>query len=293
MKTLTQILIEEQSRHHSFSVSDSDLSNDIQRSWLDNQTTDAWRHNRMRSGIEALISFNDKWLTVGDCRFASDAVWLKRHGASVTASDIQDVSLKQARELDLIDEYKILNMESLNIEDDAYDYIFCKESLHHLSRPYLGIYEMIRCARKGVILIEPTGRSPLNVFGQLTLLVKNIISDRNIFFEESGNYVFELKKFDIEQILLSLGISRFSYRYLNDDYMEGVEKEYMGSIYKHIQKRILLKDLRDMLFQWTKGMIVVVIHANNVDSSSISVLHEFGFKTVTLPQSPLIENFSI
>lgn len=290
MKTLTQILLEEQSRHHSFSVSDTDLSNDIQRSWLNTQTTDAWRHNRMRSGIEALVSSNDKWLTVGDCRFASDAVWLKSHGASVSASDIQDVSLKHAHELGLIDDYKILNMESLNIEDDAYDYIFCKESLHHLSRPYLGIYEMIRCARKGVILIEPTGRSPLNVYGQMTFALKNLISRRNIFFEESGNYVFELKKFDIEQILLSLGISRFSYRYLNDDYVEGVEEEYMGLIYKHIQKRIFLKDLRDILFQWTKGMIVVVIHANEVDYSSISTLHQFGFKTVTLAQSPLINN---
>jgi SAM-dependent methyltransferase len=179
-------------------------------------------------------------------------------------------------------------MESLALDDDSFDYIFCKESLHHLSRPYLGIYEMIRCARKGVVLIEPGGRSPLNPFGKITHAFRYLFNERPIFFEESGNYVFELKRFEIEQILLSLGIYRFSYRYLNDDYIAGVETDHMGSLFNKIRIRIWLKDQRDYLFQWTQGMIVVVIHSNEVDQITIDSLSNFGFKNVNLPLSPLL-----
>jgi 2-polyprenyl-3-methyl-5-hydroxy-6-metoxy-1,4-benzoquinol methylase len=288
MKTLTSILLDTQSMHHSFSTKLPVIENDFQHTWLDQTTTDAWRHNRMRNGIQTLISSNDSWLTVGDCRFGADAAWLKRFGANVTASDIQDVSLKEAKESNLIDQYLILNMESLALESDSYDYIFCKESLHHLSRPYLGIYEMIRCARKGVVLIEPAGRSPLNQFGKITHAIKYAFNERKIFFEESGNYVFELKKIEIEQILLSLGISRFSYRYLNDDYIQGVETDQMSSLFAKIRMRIWLKDLRDYLFQWSQGMIVVVIHSNEVAQDEINSLADFGFKNIILPLSPLL-----
>ena len=35
-----------------------------------------------------------------------------------------------------------------HFEDNSFDIVFTKESMHHWPRPYLGIYEMLRVAAK-------------------------------------------------------------------------------------------------------------------------------------------------
>ncbi len=47
------------------------------------------------------------------------------------------------------------NSESLRIPSKSFDLVICKEGIHHLARPILGVYEMLRVSRSGVIIIEP------------------------------------------------------------------------------------------------------------------------------------------
>ena len=52
----------------------------IAKSWLNEQSLDYWRHNRMLKLIRPLIEKNEKWLTIGDGRYGSEAAWLKKMG---------------------------------------------------------------------------------------------------------------------------------------------------------------------------------------------------------------------
>ena len=47
------------------------------------------------------------------------------------------------------------NAECLDFETQSFDLVYCKEGLHHLARPILGFYEMLRVCRRGAIFIEP------------------------------------------------------------------------------------------------------------------------------------------
>jgi len=50
--------------------------------------------------------------------------------------------------------YEQQNAESLHFASQSFDIIFCKEGLHHLARPVLGLYEMLRTCRVAVVFIE-------------------------------------------------------------------------------------------------------------------------------------------
>jgi len=51
--------------------------------------------------------------------------------------------------------YQKQNMEKISLKSRSYDIVFCKEALHHIPRPVLGLYEMLRICKHTVIIIEP------------------------------------------------------------------------------------------------------------------------------------------
>ena len=60
----------------------------IADSWLDLESLDYWRHNRILNLIRPFINKNEKWLTIGDGRYGSEAAWLKRNGVYSHSSDL-------------------------------------------------------------------------------------------------------------------------------------------------------------------------------------------------------------
>lgn len=50
-----------------------------------------------------------------------------------------------------------LKMAKPCLQDDAFDYVLCKDSYHHMPRPMIALYQMLRVARRAVVLIEPPG----------------------------------------------------------------------------------------------------------------------------------------
>ena len=127
-------------------------------SWKNKKTVDFWRHERMYSCLSPILSSypSSSWLTVGDGRYGTDANYILSKGEKdVLATDISDTYLKIAYEEGFINKYKVENAEQLSFSNDSFDFVLCKESYHHFPRPMVALYEMIRVARKGVILIEP------------------------------------------------------------------------------------------------------------------------------------------
>ena len=51
--------------------------------------------------------------------------------------------------------YEKQNCENISFESQSFDLVFCKEGLHHLARPVLGLYEMLRVCSDAVIFVEP------------------------------------------------------------------------------------------------------------------------------------------
>ena len=97
-------------------------------------------------------------MTVGDGRFGKDAhvVQSKDPSARVHATDISDMLLREAAATGYIKSFSRENAESLSFGDGEFDFVLCKESYHHFPRPMIALYEMIRVAGTGVILMEPT-----------------------------------------------------------------------------------------------------------------------------------------
>jgi SAM-dependent methyltransferase len=50
--------------------------------------------------------------------------------------------------------YEEQNAECLGFAAQSFDIVFCKEGLHHLARPVMGLYEMLRTSRHAVVFIE-------------------------------------------------------------------------------------------------------------------------------------------
>ena len=162
------------------------------------------------------------WLTIGDFT-GVEAMYLTEQGQKTMASDISDVFLKEAHRLKLIDAYDRINVEQIEYDEDMFDYVLCKEAFHHFPRAYLGLYEMIRVAKKGVVLIEPT-----DVFCKMSSLVflknfcdlfnPNLINKlwKNRYsWEVVGNYVFKLSEREIEKVAMGMGLPCIAFKGVN------------------------------------------------------------------------------
>lgn len=200
----------------------------IANSWLGSNSLDYWRHERLRRPLLSVIAANPKssWLTIGDGRFGTDANYLMRHGIkSVVASDLNDNLLKIAAKNKFINSYRKVNAESIEFEDDSFDFIYCKEALHHFPRPHIALHEMYRVAKFGVILTEPRDflidNNPIShLFNKL---VYSILGKKNHFFEPVGNYVYGFSEREYEKFLLGMHFNKIAFSYCNDSYAQDIE----------------------------------------------------------------------
>lgn len=207
----------------------------IHQSWFAENTVDFWRHSRMYDTIQqfALYYKDLSWLTIGDGRYGLDSIRLRKKFdiKNIFPTDISGSMLKYSKEKGFIDNYGVENAEALSFEDNSFDIVFTKESMHHWPRPYLGIYEMLRVAAKAVILIEPFDNHS----------VVDVRSD----YEKSGNFIFRVNLREFNKIIHSCGCAGIAYTFFNDAYESGAEFEKFdekSEILKKIQLRIHERD---------------------------------------------------
>lgn len=138
-------------------------------------------------------------LTVGDGKGGHEAQIIKKFGNRTIASDISTEMLEIAKAKNLIDGFAQEDAENLSFLDSSFDYCVIKESLHHLPRPYMCIYEMLRVARRGIILIEPNGDHCYKI--------------GNEQYESSGNYKYQFTLKELIQCSACLGFNNVAYGY--------------------------------------------------------------------------------
>lgn len=271
-------------------------------SWQRNDTLDSWRHNRMRAISIPLIKYfkNANWLTVGDGRYGNDGNFLKRNGAKkVHCSDISNELLKIAFKNNFIDDYSEQNAENLDFEDNSFDFIFCKEALHHCPRPYIALNEMFRVSKKGIIIIEPRDQYiDTTIFHQFYTFIKNSFKRSNLHtFEEVGNYQYRISKYEIEKFLLGMNYNLYGTFELTDYYEHGIENIKLNtSNYneKKIIKRLKLKIKKGELYSRLKlrksNIVGFILFKEPPDNLLIKNLERFGWKIIKLPKNPYKTN---
>lgn len=284
----------------------ANLPNDekkLYETWKNEDTVDYWRHFRMIEPLSAILkqNANTKILTIGDGRYGSDSIMIKKinPSLSVLPTDIGDYLLKKAKQEKIIEDYKIENAEQLSFNEKQFYYTFCKESFHHFPRPYVALYEMLRVSQKGVMLIEPNEPWPptaIQLFWRNTKNALKKILNKNIFhfdhwrFEQSGNYVFAVSDREIEKTALAINLPAVAFYYFNDYYTKGVEYEKSNSdLHKIVKSKISVLNLMSKLKLKKHNAIVAVLFKQTPDEELIHSLKKSGFEIRILPTNPYLD----
>ncbi|PNG24191.1 class I SAM-dependent methyltransferase [Methylocella silvestris] len=264
-------------------------------SWLDDTTSDNWRHNRMYQFARLFVADGDAatWLTVGDGRFGLDSVALRKRGVkNVLPSDIASSGLERAKEIGLIDAYATENAESMSFQDGEFDYVMCKEAYHHFPRPFAALYEMLRVANKGVIIVEPNDywQSPV---GKLAFIVKRLLGKaRHVDqtrYEESGNYVYTVSEREIEKLCLGLDLPCVFFKGINDVYIQGGENApaaWTSLVFVRMRLMILVLDALCALGLFKPTRLLICIFKKEPSQILRREFSAAGWKLVDLPRNP-------
>jgi len=279
--------------------------------WTHDDTVDWWRHARMHSCLEPLLEAypGARWVTIGDGRYGTDAHYLLQHGAKALATDISETMLRRAKAEGFITEYKKENAEQLSFADNSFDFALCKEAYHHMPRPMMAVYEMLRVARRAVVFIEPDQTPTLvNPRRVLKMLVKELliqlgfsrlfkkrstaIIDFGIdWYEEAGNYGFCISRRELERVALGLDYPHVAFRGFNDAYVAGVEEEKAvesSELFNRIRAEIEQKDRRCKrgLSLAYPEYLVAIIFKQAIDDGLRSALVTAGYDVIDLQRNP-------
>jgi len=139
---------------------------------------------------------NGKRVLIASCGTGIDVYYMKKYfNCTFFVTDISENAVAIAKASFPGIEGRVEDAEKLSFSDDSFDYAFIAASLHHLPRPVLGLYELIRVSKKGVIVIEPNDSCLTRIATAWGLATE---------VEESGNYVYRLSKHDVARIAKSL-----------------------------------------------------------------------------------------
>ena len=253
---------------------------------------DNWRHTRMLDMAAPLFEFfpHSRWLTVGDGRYGSDAAHLMRRGLLAVATSLTEDLLKQAHDRGYIEDYRAENAEKLSCADKEFDFILCKEAYHHFPRPPVALYEMLRVAKYGVVLIEPVDNPrALNWFR--TLAKKILRGDTEQEFEPSGNYLYRVSVRELRKLMLALGGSVIAHKGFNDFFVARLSNyKARGRNFGNMATRIGV-GIQDTLARsrlMGYGLACIIVFSSQPPQSLLEKLRASGFVVDRLPKNPYV-----
>jgi SAM-dependent methyltransferase len=253
-------------------------------------SVDCWRHTRMLASVNVLVRQlpDAKWLTVGDGRYGSDAGYLTSLGADALATSLTDERLKRGAELGFIKKFKIENAERLSFADGEFDFVFCKEAYHHFPRPPVALYEMLRVARVGVVMIEPCDNPRL--LDVAKRWAKRLLrGDSEFNYEVSGNFLYRLHIGELGKLMCAMGNHTLAVRGINDFYVArfaGKQASRSSKAFWLTRLGIGLQDVlaRLRLVGW--GLCCVVVFNGTPPAALLAALKRDGFSILELPKNP-------
>ena len=267
--------------------------------WYRSDTVGAWIQERLRRMLLPLIAAYpaSRWLTIGDGA-GTDARFLLEHGLDALATDISTQLLAAAFQAKYIKAYALENAEKLSFANDSFDFAHCKEAYHHFPRPYLALYEMLRVAKHGVVLIEPfdpwIGSS--TVARKLFIGIRRLLGQRTEKhgYEQVGNYQYTLSVREMEKVAVGMNFPVIAYLPMNSFYRPGVETAPVvgngpGSLFHRAQAVLALKNMLSRFGLIPYGLLILVIFKRLPDENSLTLLKKSGFSIERLPANPYLD----
>ncbi|WP_153115700.1 class I SAM-dependent methyltransferase [Rhodocyclus tenuis] len=251
---------------------------------------DNWRHSRMLSCTQPLLAAlpEAEWMTLGDGRYGSDAAYLKERGIKATATSLTDEKLAVAHENGFIDAYRIENAEHISLGENAVDFVLCKEAYHHFPRPPIALYEMLRVARVGAVLIEPLDDQ--RILNLVRTAAKRLLrGDTVLDFEPSGNFLYRLNLRELGKLLTAMGGEVIAFKGVNDFY-HGRLSRYdarqvnVGTLLT--RAGITVQDALSSLGLMGFGLGCVVVFKGRPEGVLLDTLGASGFSIIELPKNP-------
>jgi len=249
--------------------------------------------------LEPFWSKPNNWLTIADYN-GLEANFLRHKSQDVMASDISDAFLAEAKAEGLIEDYRKINVEKIDLPDNSYDYVSCREAFHHFPRPYLGLYEMLRVSKKATMLIEPIDvltRMPLllavkNILDRFNPLLINKLWKNRFSFETVGNYVFKVSEREIEKIAMGIGLRLIAFKGINvllhfKD--EVLEVPHNRKVWRKLQSQLRIKDILCKLKIIPYNTVCSIIFKEYPDETTLRKMREQGFKIIPLPENPYLK----
>jgi SAM-dependent methyltransferase len=255
------------------------------------------------------------WLTIGDVN-GWDAARILRMGAlKVTASDLSTERLILAANEGLIEHFRAENAEEIQLPDESYDVVFCKEALHHFPRPWLGLYEMLRVAKQAVILIEPRDWvldrgparpvGPFGIFQSFSLWFQERFAGRSkvlpsseLFrlgdgaaYEPVGNYVFSISSRELEKIALGLDLPAVAFCAVNDHFEEGLSGHPAtdsSSVFQRIRDLLARADSKTAAGVGGSSLLLAAIFKRMPAADLRDCLNNAGWFVRELPRNPYL-----
>jgi SAM-dependent methyltransferase len=263
---------------------------------LGKKTIAHWLQDIFFSCIDPLLEENKHWLTVGDA-YGFDAQYIESRGSVAMATDLNVDFLVVAQEEGIIARYKAENAEQLSFPDEHFDYVLCKESYHHFPRPYAALYEMIRVAKKGIVIIEPQDpvtKMPMllwffNLFKTKPQLLNRIWKNR-FSYEPVGNFVYKVSEREFEKFAAGLNLPVLAFKRINPNfYFKGAEvltqKKYNGRFMKiKVKKAIMDILLKCRLFPGQ--VLCTVVFKTIPENSLLQQMKAEGYHFVHIPENP-------
>lgn len=270
------------------------------RSGLEVQGVGDWLQDLFFNCLNPLLKRKDQvWLTVGDA-YGFDAQYILKNGNGAIASDLNADFLKLAKEEGIISDFSAQNAEHLTYQDQHFDYILCKESYHHFPRPYAALYEMIRVARKGIVLIEPqdpVSRMPL-LLGLVNLLAMGgsnwpaKLWKNRFSYEPVGNFVYKISERELEKFAAGLNLPLVAFKKLNPNfYFEGANNTEASLKSSRFRMICLKKKLFDGLVKirlMPSQVLSAVVFKELPAAETLTELKKSGYQLVYITPNPYL-----
>jgi ubiquinone/menaquinone biosynthesis C-methylase UbiE len=144
------------------------------------------------------IDLDDNDILLASCGCGIDAHYLIKYYdfSKMYFTDIHMRAMEKTQSNFYNQFFVLTDNQTLSFKDKSFDYVFIAASLHHLKEPIKGLYELLRVARRGLIVIEPNDSWLTRVFEKLGWADE--------YEEEHGNYVYRFSKRDIHKISSAL-----------------------------------------------------------------------------------------
>jgi ubiquinone/menaquinone biosynthesis C-methylase UbiE len=124
-----------------------------------------------------------------------EADFLQRQGAVVTMTDLSTVAVETARVRNPAIRSMKMDSENLGFTDGSFDWVVVRDGLHHLARPFKGLYELERVSREGFAILE----------GQDSWLVRLLVKlGMGENWDPAGGYTYRFTRRELQKIFDSV-----------------------------------------------------------------------------------------